>query len=166
MQKKISDSIYLLVTELIYFGHKELIALADEMLSKKGFGRAHYRVLHVIKNNPGITTKGVLQHLKITAASLNRTMNKLIDSKYIYQKNDLNDRRQRHHFLTKIGNKFQEEIYSLQKKILEKAFDNLEDEAVNHFIKVLSQMISQEDHSLLSTPIPFCFLQPKNDPLL
>jgi DNA-binding MarR family transcriptional regulator len=155
MDKEIPDSTYLLITELIYYGHMELVRQADETLSQKGFGRPHYRVLHIIKNNPGMTTKKLLLHLKITAASLNRTMNKLIDAKYILQKNDLNDRRQRHHFLTKSGNDFQEKIYSLQKKVLKDAFDKVEGESLESFIKVLAYMISEDDHSLLSVPIPF-----------
>ncbi len=154
MKRDIPDSIYLLVTELIFYGQKELTAKADEALCEKGFGRAHYRALHIIKHNPGITTKQLLQHLKITAASLNRTMNMLIDSKFIVQKHNSNDRRQRHHFLTKSGNDFQEEIYALQKIILKKAFDSVEGEALDNFIKVLANMISDEDYLLLSVPVP------------
>ncbi len=154
MENQRPDNVYLLVTELIYYGQKELTAKADETLASNGLGRAHYRILHVVKHHPGITTNQLLSHLKITAASLNRTMNKLLAAKYVTQKNDSRDRRQRHHFLTKSGADFQEMIYSLQREILEKAFDRVGDEALGGFIKVLGYMISNEDHDLLSVPVP------------
>lgn len=148
------ESVYILATELIFYAQKAATARADEVLSRIGFGRAHYRVLHFVNYNNGITTNGLLKHLKITASSLSRVMNQLIKGGYVSQENNLDDRRQRHHHLTEKGKKLQAKIYTLQREVLKNAFDIAGDKALDSFIKVLAFMIPEEDRALLSVTVP------------
>ncbi len=145
------DSIFVLTSELIFYSQKIGSKLADDHLAKFGLGRAHYRVLHMVRYHEGITTNGLLQHLMIKAASLNRVMKDLIKGGYVVQENNTEDRRQRYHYLTKKGLELQSAAFALQREVLEPAFDEAGPEAVEKFLQVLRLMVNDKERSLLSS---------------
>ena len=55
----------------------------QEILSKRFFGPAHLRALHLIERNPGINLGELIFKLKVTKQSLNRVLRDLIKSKMI-----------------------------------------------------------------------------------
>jgi DNA-binding MarR family transcriptional regulator len=89
--------------ELLFFAYRDFISDPDAILSRSGFGRAHHRVLHFVDRNPGLTVADLLDILKITKQSLARVLKELIDSGYIEQRTDREDRRRRLLYATASG---------------------------------------------------------------
>ena len=73
------------IIELLFFAYRDFTSDPDVILEKRGFGRAHHRVLHFVDREPGMTVADLLDTLKITKQSLARVLKQLIDSGYIHQ---------------------------------------------------------------------------------
>lgn len=91
------------IIELLFFAYRDFISDPDKLLAEYGFGRAHHRVLHFLRRNPGIRVADLLDILKITKQSLGRVLKQLIDDGYVYQVEGPTDRRQRLLHLTEPG---------------------------------------------------------------
>ncbi|MFP5076690.1 MarR family winged helix-turn-helix transcriptional regulator [Rhizobium sp. YIM 134829] len=89
--------------ELLFFAYRAFTSDPDVILEKRGFGRAHHRVLHFVDREPGMTVANLLETLKITKQSLARVLKQLIDSGYIRQVAGPEDRRQRKLYATPKG---------------------------------------------------------------
>ena len=74
--------------QLLYYAYRETFSDPKEILSKKFFGAAHLRAIHLIERNPGINLGELIFKLKVTKQSLNRVLRDLIDSKMIKQIQD------------------------------------------------------------------------------
>jgi len=98
-----ADEDVLEIVELLFFAYRDFISDPDKLLSEYGFGRAHHRVLHFLKRNPGIRVADLLDILKITKQSLGRVLKQLIDEAFVYQLEGQSDRRQRLLYLTDRG---------------------------------------------------------------
>jgi DNA-binding MarR family transcriptional regulator len=91
------------IIELLFFAYRDFTSDPDVILEKRGFGRAHHRVLHFVDREPGMTVADLLETLRITKQSLARVLKQLIDSGYIHQVAGPEDRRQRKLYTTKEG---------------------------------------------------------------
>ena len=91
------------LVELMFFAYRDFVADADHILEGLKFGRAHHRVLHFVGRNPGLTVAGLLDILKITKQSLARVLKDLIDQGFVFQREGVEDRRQRLLHLTPEG---------------------------------------------------------------
>jgi DNA-binding MarR family transcriptional regulator len=89
--------------ELLFFAYRDFISDPDQILERYGFGRAHHRVLHFVLRNPGIRVAELLDILKITKQSLGRVLKQLIDDGFVFQREGVNDRRQRLLYVTDSG---------------------------------------------------------------
>jgi len=94
------------IIELLFFAYRDFISDPDAILEKRGFGRAHHRVVHFVDREPGMTVADLLETLKITKQSLARVLKQLIDSGYIHQVAGPEDRRQRKLYTTLEGKAF------------------------------------------------------------
>ena len=91
------------IIELFFFAYRDFTSDPDVILEKRGFGRAHHRVLHFVDREPGMTVADLLDTLRITKQSLARVLKQLIDSGYIRQVAGPEDRRQRKLYPTEAG---------------------------------------------------------------
>ena len=128
--------------EKIFMGYRETVSDAKKVLNKYSIGIAHNKVIHLISLYEGITISELLNKLKITKQSLNRVLNDLIKLKAIKYKKDEKDTRIKHVFLTEDGIKLFNEIFSVQKKRIYKAFLNSESREVISFDNVLKKIIN------------------------
>ena len=101
--------------QLLYYAYRETFADPREILSKKFFGPAHLRALHLIEGNPGINLGELIFKLKVTKQSLNRVLRDLINAKMIKQIQDDNDTRKKNLFLDKEGKVFLK-LFIIRKK--------------------------------------------------
>ena len=128
--------------EKIFIGYRETVSDAKKVLDKYSMGVAHNKVIHLISLYEGLTISELLKKLKITKQSLNRVLKDLIKIKAIkYKKNEI-DTRIKHVFLTEDGIKLFNEIFSIQKKRIYKAFVNSEYQEVISFDSVLKKIIN------------------------
>ena len=128
--------------EKIFMGYRETVSDAKKILNKYSIGIAHNKVIHLISLYEGITISELLKKLKITKQSLNRVLKDLIKLNAIIFKKDENDTRIKHVFLTEYGIKLFNEIFSIQKKRIYKAFLNSKSEEVIGFNNVLKKIIN------------------------
>ena len=98
-----TDAVDFEIIELFFFAYRDFTSDPDVILEKRGFGRAHHRVLHFVDREPGMTVADLLETLRITKQSLARVLKQLIDSGYIHQVAGPEDRRQRKLYTTKEG---------------------------------------------------------------
>ena len=128
--------------EKIFVGYRETVNDAKKVLEKYSIGVAHNKAIHLISLYEGITISELLKKLKITKQSLNRVLKYLIKLNAIIFKKDENDTRIKHVFLTEYGIKLFNEIFSIQKKRIYKAFLNSRSEEVISFDNVLKKIIN------------------------
>ena len=127
---------------LLYYAYRETFSDPKEVLSKKFFGPAHLRALHLIERNPGINLGELIFKLKVTKQSLNRVLRDLIKSKMIKQIQDETDTRKKNLFLDKEGKTFFETVYNTQKKRIFNALKNSSSDSVIKFKDVLKKIIN------------------------
>ena len=130
--------------EKIFMGYRETVADAKKVLDKYSIGIAHNKVIHLISLYEGITISELLKKLKVTKQSLNRVLNDLIKLNAIKYKKDEIDTRIKHVFLTDEGKKLFDEIFTIQKKRIYKAFLGSDSDEVISFDKVLKKIINEK----------------------
>ena len=128
--------------EKIFLGYRETVSDARKVLNKYSLGIAHNKVIHLISLYKGITISDLLKKLKVTKQSLNRVLKDLINLKAIKYEKDQIDTRIKHVYLTDEGEKLFNEIFSVQKKRIYKAFLDSEANDVVSFDKVLKKIIN------------------------
>ena len=74
----ITDAVDFEIIELLFFAYRDFTSDPDVILEKRGFGRAHHRVLHFVDREPGMTVADLLDTLRITKQSLARVLKQLI----------------------------------------------------------------------------------------
>ena len=130
--------------EKIFNGYRETVADAKKVLDKHALGTAHNKVIHLISLYEGITISNLLRKLKVTKQSLNRVLNDLVEIEAIEFKRDEIDTRVKHVYLTEVGEKIFDEIFSAQKKRIYDAFLSSESNDVISFDKVLKKIINEK----------------------
>ena len=127
--------------QLLYYAYRETFSDPREILSRKFFGPAHLRALHLIESNPGINLGELIFKLIVTKQSLNRVFRDLIKSKMIKQIQDESDTRKKNLFLDKEGRAFFDAVYNSQKKRIFNALKNSSSDSVIKFKTVLKKII-------------------------
>ena len=128
--------------QLLLYAYRETFSDPKEVLKKNSLGAAHYRTLHLIERNQGISVNELLLKLKITKQSLNRVLRDLKKSKIIKQIRDQNDSRKKLLYLDRFGEKFYKEVFESQKKRIFNALKNSDSESVLKFKEVLKKIIN------------------------
>jgi len=128
--------------QLLLYAYRETFSDPNEILKKNSLGAAHYRTLHLIERNQGISVNELLVKLKITKQSLNRVLRDLKKSKIIKQIKDQNDSRRKLLYLDQVGEKFYNEVFETQKKRIFNALKNSDSESVLRFKEVLKKIIN------------------------
>ena len=127
--------------QLLYYAYRETFSDPKEILSKKFFGAAHLRALHLIERNPRINLGALIFKLRVTKQSLNKVLRDLIQSKMIKQIQDDIDTRKKNLFLDKEGKVFFQAVYNTQKKRIFNALKNSNSDSVIKFKDVLKRII-------------------------
>ena len=128
--------------QLLLYAYRETFSDPNEILKKNSLGAAHYRTLHLIERNQGISVSELLLKLKITKQSLSRVLRDLKKSKIIKQIKDQNDSRRKLLYLDQVGEKFYNEVFETQKKRIFNALKNSDSESVLRFKEVLKKIIN------------------------
>ena len=129
--------------EKLFMGYRESFADAKKILKKHSIGIAHHKVIHLLSIYEGITVSELLKKLKVTKQSLNRILKDLIKLDVISFEKDKRDSRLKHVFLNEKGQKLFNEIFSVQKKRIYKAFLSSKSEEVLFFDNVLKKIINE-----------------------
>lgn len=141
------DADVLGIVELLFFAYRDFISDPDKLLAEYGFGRAHHRVLHFLKRNPGIRVADLLEILKITKQSLGRVLKQLIDDGFVYQIEGPTDRRQRLLHLTDRGTALAEALAKPQIARVRAALDRAGPDAAESLSAALFNLIDDSERA-------------------
>lgn len=130
--------------EMLFFAYRDFVSDPDAILEKKGFGRAHHRVLHFVSRQPGMTVADLLETLKITKQSLARVLKQLIDSGYIRQLTGPEDRRQRRLYPTLAGRELALALAEPQSRRIARALGTTDPDVRKTVVGFLSGMRNKE----------------------
>ena len=133
------------IIELLFFAYRDFVGDPDEVLSKLNFGRAHHRVVHFVKRNPGMKVADLLDILNITKQSLGRVLKQLMDQGFVIQKEGAQDRRQRLLYVTPKGEALSLQLARLQTERIERAFGELGPGAHEAARRFLTAMIDGDN---------------------
>ncbi|CAN0585762.1 unnamed protein product [Ectocarpus sp. 12 AP-2014] len=116
--------------EAMFFAYRGFTADPDRILLDKGYGRAHHRALHFIHRSPGTTVNNLLSILGVTKQSLNRVLRTLIEDGLVKSEVGTRDKRERHLYLTELGEELEAELSDAQRDRMRAAFRQTGPEAV------------------------------------
>ena len=136
--------------EAMFFAYRGFTADPDKILEEYGYGRAHHRAIHFINGSPGTTVNNLLNILGVTKQSLNRVLRTLVNDTLVEVKIGVQDKRERHLYLTSQGLQLQERLSAAQSNRMRKAFKNAGPSAVSGFKTVLEAMMDPELHRIYS----------------
>ena len=136
--------------EAMFFAYRGFTADPDRILDEYGYGRAHHRAIHFIHGSPGTTVNNLLNILGVTKQSLNRVLRTLVDDTLVEVKIGVQDKRERHLYLTSQGHQLQERLSAAQSNRMRKAFKNTGPSAVSGFKTVLEAMMDPELNRIYS----------------
>jgi DNA-binding MarR family transcriptional regulator len=134
------DGIDFEIIELLFFAYRDFISDPDAILEKKGFGRAHHRVVHFVNRDPGMTVADLLDTLKITKQSLARVLKDLVESGYVTQLEGPEDRRQRRLYPTAAGRQLALDLAAPQSRRIAGAFAGKESKMRTVVVEFLEGM--------------------------
>ena len=127
-----------------FFGYQAFTAKADEMLSRRGFSRVHQRILFFVAGSPGISHKELLEALGVTKQAANPPVRQLIEKDMLVVESDAEDKRKRKLRLTSHGAKLEQLLRREQVKLLQRAFDEAGEAAVEGWMKINQTLAGQE----------------------
>ena len=130
--------------EAMFFAYRGFTADPDRILADKGYGRAHHRAIHFINRSPGTTVNNLLSILGVTKQSLNRVLRTLIEDGLVESRVGTRDRRERHLFLTTMGEELEQELSTAQRNRMRAAFRQAGPDAVQGFRQVLEAMMDND----------------------
>ena len=130
--------------EAMFFAYRGFTADPDRILAEKGYGRAHHRAVHFINRSPGTTVNNLLAILGVTKQSLNRVLRTLIEDGLVESKIGTRDKRERHLFLTEVGEALEHELSTAQRNRMRAAFRQAGPDAVAGFRQVLEAMMDDD----------------------
>jgi DNA-binding MarR family transcriptional regulator len=125
--------------ELLYFATRDFAAECDAILAEHDIGRPHHLALHFIARQPQITVSALGE---LTALSLGRVLDLLIERGFVGQKTGLSDRRQRLLSLTAAGAALEKSLSDRQRARIARAYRDAGAAAVDGFRKVLLGLVA------------------------
>ncbi len=128
--------------QLLLYAYRETFSDPRQILKKRSLGFAHFRTLHLIERDEGISVNELLYKLKITKQSLNRVLRDLKKLKMIKQVRDSVDTRRRLLYLDRDGKKIYSEVFESQKKRIFNALKDSDPGSVVKFKEVLKKIIN------------------------
>ncbi|WMS43677.1 MarR family transcriptional regulator [Acuticoccus sp. MNP-M23] len=118
-----SEPLALDLIERMFFGYRDFVGVADELLATIGYGRAHHRVLHFVDRNPGLTVGDLLGILKVTKQGVARVLKTLVDDGFITVRQGVADRREKCLATTAKGHDLARTITAIQTEKIHAALE-------------------------------------------
>jgi DNA-binding MarR family transcriptional regulator len=108
--------------ELFYFAYRAFTGGPDDVLTARGLGRVHHRILYFVGRNPQIAVNALLEILAVSKQALHAPLRQLVEEKLIVVRADEHDRRFKRLGLTAEGKKLEAQLTGAQMKLLNAVF--------------------------------------------
>lgn len=122
--------------EAFFFGYQAFTAKADEMLERRGLSRVHQRIVFFIARYPELSVKELLALLGVSKQALNTPLRQLLEMHLVNSVAPACDKRKRLLQLTAEGVRFEQSLRREQVKLLQRAFAEAGEDAVNGWLAV------------------------------
>ncbi|MBU1330437.1 MAG: MarR family transcriptional regulator [Gammaproteobacteria bacterium] len=122
--------------EAFFFGYQAFTAKADEMLARRGLSRVHHRILFFIAKYPGLSMKQLLGYLGVSKQALSIPLRQLQEMNLVVSVTAAEDKRKRLLGFTAEGAKLERALRREQAKLLQRAFAEAGEAAVNGWLTV------------------------------
>ncbi|MDM8349710.1 MarR family transcriptional regulator [Pseudomonas sp. sp1636] len=122
--------------EAFFFGYQAFTAKADEMLARRGLSRVHHRILFFIAKYPGLSVKELLGYLGVSKQALSTPLRQLLEMHLVSSVAAADDKRKRLLDFTAEGTKLERALRREQAKLLQRAFAEAGDTAVDGWLAV------------------------------
>lgn len=122
--------------EAFFFGYQAFTAKADEMLERRGLSRVHQRIVFFIARYPALNVKQLLELLGVSKQALNMPLRQLQEMHLVDSIASDTDKRKRLLHLTEEGQHFEHALRREQVKLLQRAFAEAGEDAVNGWLAV------------------------------
>ncbi|SDL53132.1 DNA-binding transcriptional regulator, MarR family [Pseudomonas indica] len=122
--------------EAFFFGYQAFTAKPDEMLARRGLSRVHHRILFFIARYPGLSVKELLGYLGVSKQALNTPLRQLMEMHLVESVAAPDDKRKRLLGFTPEGARLEAALRREQVRLLEKAFAEAGDTAVQGWLAV------------------------------
>ena len=134
-----------LIMERFFLGYQAFTAKPDEMLARRGLSRVHHRILFFIASYPDLSIKQLLAYLGVSKQALNTPLRQLIEMHLVESQTAEDDKRKRLLRLASEGRKLEQALRREQIRLIEKAFHEVGEEAVNGWL-VVNQALTRIAH--------------------
>lgn len=124
------------IMESFFLGYQAFTAKPDEMLARRGLSRVHHRILFFIASYPDLSVKELLGYLGVSKQALNTPLRQLIEMHLVDSRTADDDKRKRMLRFTTEGAKLEQALRREQVRLLERAFQQAGEEAVNGWLAV------------------------------
>ena len=127
--------------EHLYFAYRAFTELPDKILSKRGLGRVHHRILYFVGRNPGTTVNALLATLQISKQALHAPLRQLLAMQLIAMETAAHDGRVRHLVLKRTGARLEAQLSGTQIAQLRHAFERAGPTAQAGWSAVMSSLV-------------------------
>lgn len=131
--------------ELMFFGYRDFVGVADAALSQTDYGRAHHRILHFVDRNPGLTMGELLAILKVTKQAASRVTRTLIEDGLIEARAGEADRREKRLRTTPRGHALAADLIGLQSRRIEAALAGLGPDGRRTVAAFLAGLVDEDE---------------------
>src|SRR5690606_4018174 len=125
-----------LIMERFFLGYQAFTAKPDEMLARRGPSRVHHRLLFFIASYPDLSVKQLLGYLGVRKQARNTPLRQLIEMHPDESLTAEDDKRKRMLRFTREGAKLEQALRREQIRLIEKAFNEVGEEAVSGWLAV------------------------------
>lgn len=122
--------------EAFFYGYQAFTAKADEMLARRGLSRVHHRILFFIAKYPGLSVKELLGYLGVSKQALSTPLRQLLEMHLVSSIAADDDKRKRLLDFTAEGTKLERALRREQAKLLQRAFGEAGEAAVDGWLAV------------------------------
>ena len=129
--------------EAYFFGYQAFTAKADEMLERRGLSRVHQRIVFFIARYPALSVKELLELLGVSKQALNMPLRQLQEMHLVDSVASETDKRKRLLELTEEGRRFEQSLRREQVKLLQRAFAEAGETAVEGWLAVNKALSGQ-----------------------
>ncbi|MDQ6926153.1 MAG: MarR family transcriptional regulator [Candidatus Eremiobacteraeota bacterium] len=136
--------------EAIHLGFRALVAAPDRLLSPRGLGRSHHRILYLVQRRPGIAVGGLIERLGVTKQAVSAPLRELVEQRLVAARSSAADGRQKVLSLTAAGRRLEAALTGDQHERLRSAFRGIDAREIRAWRNVTRRIADGGDRARAS----------------
>jgi DNA-binding MarR family transcriptional regulator len=128
---------------LLFFAFRALTAEPDRILSERGLGRVHHRILYFVARKPGVRMAGLLATLGVTKQAAHGPLRDLQRGGLVVASAARGDRRERELRLTPEGERLERRLTGAQRRRFARAFRGAGADAERGWREIMARLAAR-----------------------